>query len=297
VNAASNSDGPVSFTPCLNPATLTGLGLEEFLRLAAAAGFTAVEVPVQQALAYGPGRARALLDELGLRAAAASGILPNGPVLPYPVLTSDAVYATALVDLAGRLTALHDIGCPVATIVLNPRVPGDPQAARAAAQARIRELARACADHGITLAVEAVSVTCGLPAELDGTATVAVTLPQLRDLLGQAGDNVTACVDSFHWAAAGADPRHLDGLAVGHVQIADAPPGVPASRWTDAMRLFPGDGQLDWPILGSALRDARYEGPVSVELFNPQLRALPEADIASRAMAAASRCWQNGARR
>jgi sugar phosphate isomerase/epimerase len=296
VNSTVDTAGPSPFTPCLNPATLTGLGLEEFLRLAAGAGFTEVEVPIQQVTAYGPERTRALLGALGLRAAAASGILPAGPVMPHPVLTSDAVYAGAREGLASRLAAFQVIGCPVATIVLNPRAPGDPQAARATAAARVSDLAAACADHGITLAVEAVSVTRGLPADLDGPATVAATLPELRDLLGPAG-NVTACVDSFHWAAAGSDPRHLDGLPVGHVQIADAPPAVPASEWTDAMRLFPGDGTLDWAGLGSALRAAGYQGSVSVELFNPQLRALPEADIARRALEAARSCWLKEARR
>lgn len=292
MNSTADTAGPSPFTPCLNPATLTGLGLEEFLRLAAGAGFTEVEVPIQQVTAYGPERTKALLGALGLRAAAASGILPAGPVMPHPVLTSDAVYAGAREGLASRLAAFQVIGCPVATIVLNPRAPGDPQAARATAAARVSDLAAACADHGITLAVEAVSVTQGLPADLDGPAPVAATLPELRDLLGLAG-NVTACVDSFHWGAAGSDPRHLDGLPVGHVQIADTPPpAVPPGEWTDAMRLFPGDGTLDWAGLGSALRAAGYHGAVSVELFNPQLRALPEADIARRALDAARRCWE-----
>jgi sugar phosphate isomerase/epimerase len=296
VNSTAKTAGPSPFTPCLNPATLTGLSLEEFLRLAAGAGFTAVEVPIQQVNAYGPERTRALLGALGLRAAAASGILPAGPVMPHPVLTSDTVYAGAREGLAGRLAAFQVIGCPVATIVLNPRAPGDPQAARATAAARVSDLAAACADHGVTLAVEAVSVTRGLPAELDGPATVAATLPQLRDLL-QPAANVTACVDSFHWAAAGSDPRHLDGLTIGHVQIADAPAGVLAGQQTDAMRLFPGDGTIDWAVLGSALRAAGYHGAVSVELFNLQLRALPEADIARRALDAALRCWLKEARR
>jgi sugar phosphate isomerase/epimerase len=296
VNSTVDTAGPPPFTPCLNPATLTGLGLEEFLRLAAGAGFTEVEVPIQQVTAYGPERTRALLGALGLRAAAASGILPAGPVMPHPVLTSDAVYAGAREGLASRLAAFQVIGCPVATIVFNPRTPGDPQAARSTAAARVSDRAAACADHGITLAVEAVSVTRGLPAELDGPAEVAATLPQLRDLL-QPTARVTACVDSFHWAAAGSDPRHLDGLPVGHVQIADAPPAVPACQWTDAMRLFPGDGTLNWAVLGSALRAAGYHGAVSVELFNPRLRALPEAEIARCALDAARRCWLKEARR
>lgn len=298
MNSATSTQPP-PFTPCLNPATLTGLGFEDFLRLAASADFTAVEVPVQQVLAYGPARTRALLDSLGLSAAAASGILPAGPVLPHPVLVGDDAFEAAREGLPQRLAALQAVSCSVATIVLNPRIPGDPEAARATAIARIGSLARLCADHGITLAVEAVGVRSGLPADLDGTEEVAVTLPQLRALLDQADGppgSLAACVDSFHWAAAGADPGHLDGLPVAHVQIADTPPGVPAAQWTDAMRLFPGDGSLDWAVLAGALQAAGYSGAVSVELFNPQLWALPEQDIAQRALDAARGCWLSGAR-
>ena len=290
----------LSFTPCLNAATLDGTGFEDFLRAAAAAGFPAVEVPVQQVAAYGPGRARDLLDALGLAAAAASGILPAGPVLPHPVLVSAATYDAALDGLGGRLDALAAIGCPVATIVLNPHCDGDPDVARATAAARIGDLARVCAGRGITLAVEAVGVRAGLPPDLDGPGHVAATLPELRDLLGRAGappGAVTACVDSFHWAATGADPRHLDGLRVGHLQVADVPPGVPAGQWTDAMRLFPGDGTLDWTALGGALSAAGYQGTASVELFNPQLRAHPDAEVARRALTAAATCWQHRAER
>ena len=61
MNTSASTAGPSPFTPCLNPATLTGLSLEEFLRQAAGTGFTMVEVPIQQVLAYGPGQAAELL--------------------------------------------------------------------------------------------------------------------------------------------------------------------------------------------------------------------------------------------
>lgn len=284
-----------AFTPCLNPATVTGLGLEEFARLAAKASFTSIEVSIQQVLAYGPRRTADLLDGLGITVAAASGILPDGPVLPHPLLIANTAYATALAGLPERLAAFTSIGCPVATTVLNPRTRWDPDVAMATAAGRIRGLAKACADHGVTLAVEAVGVRAGLPAYLDGPHDVASTLPQLHQVLERAGHGqppagVSACVDSFHWAATGADPAHLTGLAplrVGHVQIADTPPGTPARQWSDEMRLFPGDGSLPWEVFVRALAAAGYNGPVSVELFNPALRLLPETQIAQRAYAAA----------
>lgn len=283
-----------AFTTCLNPATVTGLPLTDFLHLAAGAGFEAVEVSIQQVLQEGPGRVAELLEELGLNVAAASGILPAGPVLPHPLLVDR--YAAALEGAADRLEAMHTIGCPTATIVLNPRSRHTLGHARATAAARIRGLARLCAEHEVSLAVEAVGVQQGLPADLDGPHEVARTLPQLRDLLAPISeDNVAVCVDAFHWAATGADPADLNGLNIGHVQIADAPASVLADQWSDAMRLFPGEGDaVPWTVLADALHAAGYRGAVSVELFNPDLRALPEKEIAARSLEGARSCWGGG---
>ncbi|GHB57717.1 hypothetical protein GCM10010377_55960 [Streptomyces viridiviolaceus] len=91
--SASLSD---KFVPCLNPATLSGLPLREFLAVAAGAGFPTVEVSIQQAQAHGTGPLRDLLQELGLTVAAASGILPAGPVLPAPLLVDPDTYRACL---------------------------------------------------------------------------------------------------------------------------------------------------------------------------------------------------------
>ncbi len=290
-------DMTAAFTPCLNPATLSGVPLPRFLALAAASGFRTVELSIQQAQAHGLNRVRELLAIHGLRVAAASGILPAGPVLPAPLLTGPDDYAACLGGLGERLKAFAALGCPVATTVLNPRSAMPQAEALDTARRRIGELADAAAEHGVALAVEAVSVTSGLPPELDGPHPVADTLPQVADLLKQTGrDNAHLLVDSFHWAAAGADPDHITGLgtgAVGHVQIADIPTTGAAREWTDALRLFPGDGALPWPGFAQALTTVGYTGTVSVELFNPLLRGLPVDEIARRSHQAATGCWSS----
>lgn len=292
MSAPATSDVTGRFVPCLNPATLTGLPLPEFLALAAGAGFPTVEVSVQQAQAHGTARLRDLLQELGVRVAAASGILPAGPVLPAPLLVDPDTYRTCLDGLDDRLKAMAALGCTVATTVLNPRSPLDTIRARALARERITQLATAAAAHGVRLAVEAVSIRTGLPPELPHP--VVDNLPQLAELLDATGtDHAGVLVDSFHWAAAGADPAHLTALGPGritHVQIADIPAGHTASV-TDAERLFPGDGALPWPAFADALARAGYDGPVSVELFNPALRSLAAGEIARLSHHAATRCW------
>ncbi|MEV4093023.1 sugar phosphate isomerase/epimerase family protein [Streptosporangium saharense] len=277
--------------PCLNPATVTGLDLEDFLCLAAVTSFRTVELSIQQVVAYGPDKTAALLAELGLSVAAASGIVPAGPVLPAPLLITDDAYTATLTNLPERLAAFQTIGCQVATVLLNPRTGDDPRSAAATAVKRLRALAEVAADHGVRLAVEAVGVRAGLDACLEGSHEVAATLPRLAGLLERIGrDDVGVCVDSFHWAATGADPAHLTGLAplrIEHVQIADVPADLSPDRWTDEMRLFPGEGALDWTAFTGALEAAEYGGSLSVELFNPELRLLPESEIATRAYATA----------
>jgi sugar phosphate isomerase/epimerase len=295
--AAAAQDLTAPFTPCLNPATLSGVPLPQFLALAAAAGFRTVELSIQQAQAHGLDRVRELLGSHGLGVAAASGILPAGPVLPAPLLTGPDAYAACLDGLGERLEAFAALGCTVATTVLNPRSPLPPAEALDTARHRIGELADAAARHGVTLAVEAVSVQSGLPPELDGPHPVADTLPQLAMLLQQAGRrNALVLVDSFHWAAAGARRAHITALgagAVGHVQIADIPMTGTAREWTDALRLFPGDGALPWLSFAWALTAVGYTGPASVELFNPVLRAWPVDEIARRSRQAAAGCWSS----
>ncbi|MFI9206394.1 sugar phosphate isomerase/epimerase family protein [Streptomyces sp. NPDC053048] len=283
------------FTACLNPATLSGIPLPRFLTLAAQAGFTAVEVSIQQVVAHGPQQIRDMLDRHGLRAVAASGILPAGPVLPAPLLIPDEQYAELLDDLPHRLAAFQTLGCPTATIVLNPFSSWPRPDALARARSRITQLADAAAPYGVRLALEAVSVTRGLPPELTGEHLVLGDLPSLARLIQETGrTDVGVLVDSFHWAAAGAHRGHITGLgdgAVGHVQIADLPTGVTPQDATDEMRLFPGDGSLPWRTFGQALATVGYTGAVSVELFNPALRALPVGEIAERAQHSAVSRW------
>ncbi|MFR0367533.1 sugar phosphate isomerase/epimerase family protein [Streptomyces sp. MCC20] len=285
------------FVPCLNPATLSGIPLDQFLALAAGAGFPKVEVSIQQAQAYGTGPLRDLLQEMGVTVAAASGILPAGPVLPAPLLVDPDTYRACLDGLDERLETMAALGCTVATTVLNPRSPLHTTEARDLARERIAQLAAVAEAHGVRLAVEAVSIRDGLPPDLDGAHPVVDSLPLLAELLHDTKTgNAGVLVDSFHWAAAGADPAHITSLgtsAITHVQIADIPQHGPGTtgELTDTQREFPGDGALDWKAFADALTRADYTGPVSVELFNPHLRALPAGEIARCSHHAATTCW------
>lgn len=271
---------------CLNPATVSGLDLPEVIALAARAGLGFVEVSIQQVLELGPARVRGLLNQYGVQVAAASGILPAGPMLPAPLMTNDT---TAFHDIEHRVAAMAAIGCPVATVLLNPATDMTYGLAQTLAVRRLQMLAHAAAEHGIHLAVEAVGAPCGHGPDLSGPYSFITTLPQLAKLLDAvAAPNAGVCVDSYHWAATGADPTHITylGHPIAHVQIADTPHRVPVTRLADRMRLFPGDGALHWAVFATALARTDYTGTVSVELFNLRLRELPVEEIAAKAAAA-----------
>ncbi|MEV6983910.1 sugar phosphate isomerase/epimerase family protein [Sphaerisporangium sp. NPDC051017] len=295
LRSATASADEECFPACLNPATLSGLPVAEFLDAARQAGFGLIEMSIQQARAFGLDRLREALQERRLSVAAASGILPADHILPAPLLIPEAFYQAALASVRERLEAMSVLCCPVATIVVNPRSSLPCRDAGDLAVRRLRELANACEEFGLRLAVEAVGVRRGLDASLGGQFSVCTTPMELDELIQRADHPALGVlVDSYHWAATGGMPEQLTDpqAPIVHVQIADTP-RTPGNRtgWTDEMRHYPGTGSLDWPLFRTALAAAGYLGPVSVELFNPQLRAAPVADIAARSLAGARACF------
>lgn len=84
--------------------------------------------------------------------------------------------------------------------------------------------------------------------------------------------NGSIIMDPFHifrggGAIAEMDPIPGERIAVFHFN--DAPGGKPRVEQTDADRVFPGDGILDLRDMLARLRAKRYQGAISLELFNP----------------------------
>ena len=215
---------------------------------------------IQQVQATGPDRVRAMLEFFGLSVAAASGILPAGPVLPAPLLVDEPTYRDCLRDLNQRLATFAVIGCPIATIVLNPRSTLPRVEAEATAIRRLTELTAAGAEHGVRLAVETIGVHRGLDASLDGPNPVADTLPQ-----------TATCCDRcpgtpWRWSTPSTGPPAAPTPTTSPASVpapsamstSPTPPGcVTPPLLADAMRLFPGEGSLPWPVFADALRRGR----------------------------------------
>jgi 4-hydroxyphenylpyruvate dioxygenase len=86
-------------------------------------------------------------------------------------------------------------------------------------------------------------------------------------------------LDSFHTLALGDDLTGLDAVPAEKIvflQLADAPLlSQDVLSWSRHHRNFPGQGQLDVTGFLRAVLDAGYTGPVSLEIFNDDFRAMP----------------------
>ncbi len=102
-------------------------------------------------------------------------------------------------------------------------------------------------------------------------------------------------VDAWHWYTSGGSVMDLASIPVEqivHVHINDAP-DIPREEQNDGVRLLPGDsGVIDIKGFLQTLKALGYEGPIAVETFSEELRALPASEAAQRAAAAVRKVWE-----
>jgi 2-keto-myo-inositol isomerase len=181
-------------------------------------------------------------------------------------------------DLAPRLEICRAIGA-ADLLAVPPRIPG---MVEARALPGIREglaLARdRAAAAGVGLAFEFLGFAdCPI-----GDATAAAET--VRDLPG-----VGLVLDSCHWHASGGGS--LDGFPVERlamVHLNDAP-AKPPREIEDADRVLPGMGVIRLGELLRTLRNRGYDGPWSLETFNPSYWEEDPLVVARRGAVALSR--------
>ncbi len=103
-------------------------------------------------------------------------------------------------------------------------------------------------------------------------------------------------IDSWHFSVGESTWEDLAAVpleAIAYVQFADALPSPSASLARETMhrRAMPGEGTLQLDRFSSTLLERGWNGLVSLEVLNAELRELPVATFAHRAHDAARRFW------
>ena len=121
------------------------------------------------------------------------------------------------------------------------------------------------------------------------------TIPDALELVEAAGaDRAGVIIDSWHVLHG---PRPWDDLAhipldrIAYVQFTD---GFGAVSMDETMnhRALPGEGELALEQFASTLLERGWDGVVSAEVLNPELRALPATEFAARAFRATASYWR-----
>jgi 2-keto-myo-inositol isomerase len=100
--------------------------------------------------------------------------------------------------------------------------------------------------------------------------------------------NIGMVLDTFHFYAGGStldsilkvDPEKIYIL---HINDAEA---LPKSDLQDAHRLYPGEGVIPLKEIVSRLKEIRYDGPVSIEMFRPEYWTHSAEEVARKGMEA-----------
>lgn len=104
--------------------------------------------------------------------------------------------------------------------------------------------------------------------------------------------NARLLMDLFHFWGGFSKFEDLELLKNGepeHVHIDDLPAGVPREILTDRDRVPPGEGVIPIPKIIRALRQKKYKGAFSIELFDPRFQKGDPYDVAAKLRTAAER--------
>ncbi len=266
---------PIVATPTpvhLNGATIMTTPTDDHMRIARATGYAGVEI-----------RAERLLDAPTEVAAAAAVVRPgevwslNGIQLQLDAAgTLDEARLAA--ELPPRLEICRRLGAAY-LLVVPPRAAGvDRDRAVDAMRTGLSRTRDVAAGQGIRVAFEFL-----------GFGDCPIDTPALAGRVVASLPGVELVLDSCHWHASGAVP--LDGFPIERlamVHLNDAP-ARPPREIEDADRLLPGRGVIRLAELIGSLRAAGYDGPWSLETFNPEYWARPAAEVASEGRAALAR--------
>ena len=226
-------------------------------------GFDFIEICIEQPETIVPERIRERLRQVGLSALICGAFGPDRDMSSdqQPIRENAARYLQTCVEIASELGSPTVCG-PMYAGVGNTamRTPEERRAQWDRAVETLRPIADFAAGRGVKLALEPLN-----RFETDLVNTVEQGL-RLVDDVGR--DNVGLLLDTFHM----------------NIEEKNLPAGIRQA----GSRLFefhacssdrgtPGEDHLPWAEIASALVDIRYDGPIVIEAFTPQIKEIARA--------------------
>ncbi|HEV2295135.1 MAG TPA: sugar phosphate isomerase/epimerase family protein [Tepidisphaeraceae bacterium] len=263
---------------CLNRGTAgRDLPYDEFVKLSAQAGFPGVDVDMGWGQMQG---AKALGDLLG-----SHNQKPGGWAPALDWRGDIARLNDGLPNLEKQANVAQQLGIDSCATYILPSSDLPFTENWSFHVQRLRRIAEVLASRGLRFGLEFVA-----PYHLRRRwrHEFIFTAGQMLELAADVGENVGLLVDCFHVHTAGDTWQRVADVPAGKIVLAhlnDAPP-IPVAEIDDGNRLLPGEGAIDVAAFIGALKKSGYEGPVSLEVFTAELRALPPLEAAEKAWAA-----------
>ena len=254
-------DGRSPWPICLDTATIRPVPLLEKVRIAAEAGFDAIEPWDGELRDFE--RDGGSLPALRRRIEDAGLFVPSVIGLWNAIPPTREEWEAGLPATRDRMRMASAIGAQHIQVIPQPQRPW-PDFDLAWASARYRDLlVMGLADYQINPAMVFVQFLPGV-ARLGQAAAIALDAdhPKAR---------IIPDVFHMHIGDSGfSGLRHLQGDFIGIFQFNDAPATPAKPELKDEHRVFPGDGILPLEQCLRDLRDIGYRRCVSLELYNPE---------------------------
>lgn len=226
-------------------------------------GFDLIEICIEDPDTIDPSaiHARAKSVDLGVTVCGAFGPDRDLSSEDASVRKAGMAYLRRCIDLAQDLGSPFVSG-PMYAAVGNTRLlPDDARRAQwNRSVAGLKEAASYAAERSIKLAIEPLN-----RFETDLVNTVDQGIKMVDDV---AAENVGLLLDTFHMNIEEKDIPAAIGRAAGRIVEFHA---CSNDRGT------PGEDHLPWKAIAEALRGARYEGPIVIEAFTPEVREIARA--------------------
>lgn len=235
----------------------------DVLKTIAALGFTAVEIPVEDAALIDAAALRPLLADLGLKPHVCGAFGPGRDLTdPDPAARAAArEYISGCLGIAEALSAGFFAGPMYSQCGKARQLPAEErQREWDLAVSELRTVCHEASSRGLAIAIEPIN-----RFETDLVNTTADGLRMIRDIDHPAAK---VMIDSFHMTIEESDigaAIRAAGDDLIHVQVSENHRGVT------------GTGLTPWNDFRDALRDIGYHGSVVIESFTPDNRDLAAA--------------------